>query len=216
MYISIFVFLLKMKDLSNYNFSQVRKSVVFIAVSLDGYIAGPDEDLSFLDSVQREGEDYGYADFMNTVDTIVMGRRTYDWIMRHVPVFPYSNLDAYVLTRSARPDQDRLWFCAEEPADLVRRLKSESGKDIYINGGAQIVHNLLKHDLVDEWILSIIPVLLGNGIPLFYPETAVRNLQLQSLKHFDSGLVQLHYIRVHGEYSSGNLRENSFPTPQMK
>ncbi|MEI7504924.1 MAG: dihydrofolate reductase, partial [Paludibacter sp.] len=68
-----------------------RKVILYIAMSLDGYIAKPNDDLSFLSMVQQEGEDYGYTDFVNTVDTVIMGRKTYDWVMTQVPEFPHND-----------------------------------------------------------------------------------------------------------------------------
>ncbi len=173
--------------------SHERKSVVYIAMSLDGFIAGLNEDLSFLDAVQLVGEDYGYADFMSSVDTVVMGRKTFDWILRQVPAFPHAELNSYIVTRTPRPDDGKIMFSTEDPCTLIKRLKSLPGKYIFIDGGADIINQLIQQDLIDEWIISIIPALLGDGIALFHSRKALRSLQLLSVRHFASGLVQLHY-----------------------
>ena len=173
----------------------MRKSILYIAISLDGYIAGPDEDLSFLDIVQREDEDYGYGDFIQTVDTVVMGRKTYDWIMAHVPEFVHADKTTFIISRTERQSTENTRFHTGDLSDLVRRLKTESGKNIFIEGGAEVVKTLLLDDLIDEYVISIIPVLVGGGTKLFEDGRPQQTLKLISTKQFDSGLVQLHYQR---------------------
>ena len=173
----------------------MRKSILYIAISLDGYIAGPDEDLSFLDVVQQENEDYGYGDFIQTVDTVVMGRKTYDWIMAHVPEFVHADKTTFIISRTERQSTENTRFHTGDLSDLVRRLKTESGKNIFIEGGAEVVKTLLLDDLIDEYVISIIPVLVGGGTKLFEDGRPQQTLKLISTKQFDSGLVQLHYQR---------------------
>src|SRR5690606_33746568 len=147
----------------------MRKISLFIAVSLDGYIAKPDDDLSFLKLVEKEGEDYGYAKFTETIDTLIIGRRTYDYVLKEIGSSHYDNgqRDVYVITRTQRPNVGRTTFYTGSLTDLVTRLKSESGKNIYCDGGAEVINELLKNDLVDEFIISVVPVLLGEGTRLF-------------------------------------------------
>ena len=173
----------------------MRKSILYIAISLDGYIAGPDEDLSFLDIVQREDGDYGYGDFIQTVDTVIMGRKTYDWIMAHVPEFVHADKTTFIISRTERQSTENTRFHTGDLSDLVRRLKTESGKNIFIEGGAEVVKTLLLDDLIDEYVISIIPVLVGGGTKLFEDGRPQQTLKLISTKQFDSGLVQLHYQR---------------------
>lgn len=173
--------------------STPRKVILYIAASLDGYIAKPHDDLSFLAIVQQEGEDYGYHEFINTVDTVILGRRTYDWVMTQVPEFPHADKDTYVMTRTARPAIGKTQFYTGSPEALLAKLKSEAGKHIFIDGGAEVVNELLKAKLIDEFIISIIPVLLGEGIRLFHDGRPEQSLSLVSARHFEKGLVQLHY-----------------------
>lgn len=174
-----------------------RKIILYIATSLDGYIAKPNDDLSFLSIVEQEGEDYGYADFIKTVDTIILGRKTYDWIMAHVPEYSHPDRKTFVITRTARPDIGNTRFYTGNLRDLVLQLKSENGKNIFIDGGAEIVHELLKENLIDEFIISIIPILVGSGTRLFNDGRPEQKLKLISTKKFDKGLAQLHYITKH-------------------
>ncbi|MCH7408172.1 dihydrofolate reductase family protein [Belliella sp. DSM 111904] len=175
----------------------MRKISLFIAMSLDGYIAKPNDDLSFLKIVEKEGEDYGYAAFTDTVDTLIIGRKTYDYVVREIGSSYYDNgqRDVYVITRTERPPVGRTTFYSGNMIDLVKRLNSENGKNIYCDGGAEVINELLKHDLIDELIISVIPVLLGNGTRLFKDNRPEQDLEFIESKSFDTGLTQLHYKR---------------------
>lgn len=175
----------------------MRKLSFFIATSLDGYIAKPNDDLNFLKLVEKEGEDYGYAKFIENIDTIILGRKTYDYVLKEIGPSYYDNeqRDVYVITRTERPSVGRTTFYTGELTDLVQRLKSESGKDIYCDGGAEVITELLQNDLIDEFIISIIPILLGDGIRLFKDHRPEQELELISSKSFETGLTQLYYKR---------------------
>lgn len=173
----------------------MRKISLFIAMSLDGYIAKPNDDLSFLNLVQREGEDYGYAKFTGSIDTLIIGRKTYDYVLKYVGASHYDNgqRDVYVITRNQRPKIGRTTFFTGSLPELVKRLKSEDGKNIYCDGGAEVINELLRHDLIDEFIISVIPVLLGEGTRLFKDGRPEQQLEFAQVETFDTGLTQLHY-----------------------
>ncbi len=173
-----------------------RKVILYIAASLDGYIAKPNDDLSFLSIVQKDDEDYGYSVFINSVDTVILGRKTYDWVMKQVPVFPHADKNTFIITRNAKPSIGKVNFYSGSLKEIISKLKSESGKNIFIDGGAEIVHELLKENLIDEFIISIIPVLVGSGIKLFKDGRSEQTLELVSVKKFEKGLAQLHYKRA--------------------
>ncbi|MCD8471869.1 MAG: dihydrofolate reductase family protein [Parabacteroides chartae] len=175
----------------------MRKISLFIAISLDGYIAKPNNDLSFLKIVEKEGEDYGYAKFTSAIDTLIVGRKTYDYVLKEIGSSHYDNgeRDIYVITRTPKPNKGRVTFYTGDIAELVKKLKSENGKYIYCDGGAEVINELLKLDLIDEYIISIIPILLGNGTRLFKDGRPEQLLELISSKSFDTGLMQLHYKR---------------------
>lgn len=173
-----------------------RKVILYIASSLDGYIAKPNDDLSFLSIVQQDGEDYGYADFVKSVDTVILGRKTYDWVMTQVPEFPHADKNSFIITRTSRPSVGKTSFYTDNLKDLILRLKSEQGKNIFIDGGAEIVNELLKENLIDEFVISIIPILLGDGVKLFKDGRPEQKLTLISTKQFETGLTQLHYKRI--------------------
>ena len=136
----------------------MRKIPFFIAISLDGYIAKPNNDLSFLKIVEKEGEDYGYAKFTSAIDTLIVGRKTYDYVLKEIGSSHYDNgeRDIYVITRTPKPNKGRVTFYTGDIAELVKKLKSENGKDIYCDGGAEVINELLKLDLIDEYIISLV------------------------------------------------------------
>jgi dihydrofolate reductase len=172
-----------------------RKLILYIAMSLDGYIAKPNDDLSFLSIVEKDGEDYGYAEFVSTIDTVIMGRKTYDWVTKQVD-FPHADKNAFILTRTARPRIGKTVFYTGALSDLIKKLKVEDGRNIFCDGGAEVVNELLKDDLIDEFMISVIPVLVGNGIKLFKDGRPEQKLKLISVKSFDTGLTQLYFKRV--------------------
>ena len=175
----------------------MRKLSLFIATSLDGYIAKPNDDLSFLKLVEKEGEDYGYSEFTANIDTIILGRKTYDYVLKEIGPSHYDNgqRDVYVITRTERPSIGRITFYTGNLTDLVQQLKSENGKGIYCDGGAEIINELLNHDLIDKFIISVIPILLGNGTRLFKDNRTEQELEFVRIKSFETGLTQLHYKR---------------------
>jgi dihydrofolate reductase len=175
----------------------MRKLFIYIATSLDGYIAKPNDDLSFLNLVEKEGEDYGYAEFTATIDTILLGRKTYDWVLREVGPSHYDNgdRDVFVITRQKRPTVGRTQFYDGDVVEFVQQLKALSGKNIYCDGGAELINKLLEEDLIDEFIISVIPILVGDGMRLFKDGRPEQQLELVSTKAFDTGLTQLHYRR---------------------
>jgi len=175
----------------------MRKLSLFIATSLDGYIAKPNDDLSFLKLVEKDGEDYGYSKFTSTVNTIIIGRKTYDYVIKEIGSSHYDNgeRDVYVITKKDRPSVGRITFYTGQLSELVHKLKSEEGKTIYCDGGAEIINELMKNDLIDELIISVIPIFVGNGIRLFKDGRPEQRLEFLTAKTFDTGLVQLHYKR---------------------
>jgi dihydrofolate reductase len=174
-----------------------RKVVLYISMSLDGFIATKDDDLSWLEIVQKEGLDYGYEDMMNRVDTYIIGRKTYEVIKELTggSLPQAKTLDCYVLTRQKLENEERVTFYNGDIKRLITKLKSQEGKDIYCDGGGQAVKMLMEHNLVDEFIISVIPIILGDGKRLFIGGTPMDKLQLVDSQKFKTGLVQLHYKR---------------------
>jgi dihydrofolate reductase len=172
-----------------------RKVILYISMSLDGYIATKDSSLEFLSMVEQEGEDYGYNDFVKSVDIVIIGRKTYEKVIAMGYEYPHTDKDVYILTRTAKPSIGNFKFYTDDLSRLVNALKSQPGKNIYCDGGAEIANELIKNNLVDEFIISVIPILLGDGIKLFKDGRPEQRLELISSKQYDKGLTQLHYKR---------------------
>ena len=164
---------------------------VFIATSLDGYIARPDGSLDWLSAVQVDGEDYGYARFAETVDVIVLGRNTYDVVLGFA-AWPYAGKRAIVMTNHPPDSRHGEEFYAGAPADLVRRLAAEGARRVYIDGGV-VIQQFRSAGLIDDLTISIIPVVLGEGIPLFAAGASEGRLTLVDVQSWPSGLVQMRY-----------------------
>lgn len=170
-----------------------RKIISYIASSLDGFIAGPENNLDFLSAVETSGEDYGYAEFLKEIDTVVVGRKTYEKVKSMG--FPYHEdlSKVYIFSKTSNTDiGNKIWY-SKSPGELVDELRKIEGKNIYCDGGSEIINELINKSLLDEIIISIVPVLLGSGTPLFKNENKFVKLDLIKATHFKSGLVQLHY-----------------------
>ena len=172
-----------------------RKVVLFIAVSIDGYIARKNGDIDWLSIVEDPNEDYGYKEFIMSDDTVIMGRKTYDKVRSVAIDFPHQDKKCYVISRSQRPADQYVEFYRGDVRELIAMIRQKDGLNIFLDGGAQLVHEFMMKDLIDEYIISTIPVLLGSGIPLFGGDTPEIKLRLGQCKTFSSGLVQLFYSR---------------------
>lgn len=179
------------------DFKSERKVLLYIAMSLDGRIARPDGDIGFLATMEQPGEDYGYADFVSSVDTVIWGRKTYDKVLTFGSPIPHSDKQVIVVTRHPRASTGNITFYAGELKELILNLKATKGKHIYIDGGSELVNALLKEELIDELYVSVIPVLLGEGIPLFRDGFPEMRLKLLTAVPYKKGLVQLRYEILH-------------------
>jgi dihydrofolate reductase len=168
-----------------------RKVVLFIACSLDGYIAGRDDDISWL----FDDDDYGYREFLGSVDTVVMGRRTYDILLRMGP-FPYTDKECYVFSRTLMGGDEHVEFVDQPVTEFIEMLREKDGKDIWLEGGSELIFDFMKAGLVDEFVISVHPRILGDGIPLFKPGTPTTVLGQVRSESFPSGLVQIRYERT--------------------
>jgi len=174
-----------------------RKVVLYISMSLDGFIATKNDDISWLSIVEKKGEDYGYEDFNKTIDTYIVGNTTYEKILELTGgIFPQAtDKTCYVITRKEKTNENGVLFYNGAMDTLINDLKKEVGKNIYCDGGSEIVKLLMDKNLIDEYRISIIPIILGDGKRLFKGGTPYQNLKLQQLKSYETGLVHLHYIK---------------------
>jgi dihydrofolate reductase len=167
----------------------MRKVKLFIATSLDGFIAAKNGGIDWLFTDQ----DYGYTDFYASIDTTLTGYNTYKDILGFGE-FPYPGKTNYVFSRHhQQADKNPVTFISSDIAAFVRQLKQAPGQDIWLVGGGQINEVLLQAGLIDELIVSIHPTILGEGRPLFAGRTQRQDLHLSGSKTFETGLVQLIY-----------------------
>ena len=178
-------------------------SSVFIATSLDGFIAREDGSIDWLDRANRavpSGEDCGYKAFFDSTDTLDLGRNTFELVLGF-PDYPYGDKRLVVLSSKGVDIPAALAktvsWSSEAPADLVRRLESEGAKHLYVDGGITI-QRFLAAGLIDEMTVTLIPVLLGRGKPLFGPLPGDVILTLVGSEAFDFGFVQLRYTVSRG------------------
>ena len=175
-----------------------RKVILYISMSLDGFISTNDDDLSWLSIAQKEGLDYGYSAMQDRSDTYIVGRTTYDVVLSLTGgVFEQANLyDCYVITRQERESENGVTFYNGNIESLINDLKSKDGKDIYCDGGGQIVKLLMEKNLIDEYIISVMPVILGDGKRLFLGGTQKIGVELVKSEQFETGVVQLTYKKT--------------------
>jgi dihydrofolate reductase len=171
-----------------------RKVIVHIATSADGYIARSDGDLEWLTSRPAPKGFYGMDAFMKSIDTKILGRKTYEVSLRMGAKFD-SGSRAIVFSRHSSPADapPGVEFVNEAIGAFVRRLREQPGKDIWLMGGGEIIASFLDEQAIDELVISVAPVFIGEGIPLIARSHRHVPLNLLSVERFDDGLVQLHY-----------------------
>ncbi len=170
----------------------MRKIIIYIATSLDGYIARKDGAIDWLPT--EADEDYGYETFMKNIDTVLMGNKTYRQVRGFDIKYPYKEFQNFVFTRNQELSKDEFVnFIHEEPSSFMQALKKEPGRNIWLIGGGEIINNATIKKAADELILFIMPVVLGEGLPLFLKSPDDRKLELIDSKTYKSGVVELRY-----------------------
>ena len=170
---------------------------VFIATSLDGFIARPDGDVSWLEEYEPmgEGEDGGYGELFNSVDSLVMGRGSFEKVLEFD--WPYGDKPITVmsssLTKVPEKLKDNVKINNAAPLELLEKLETEGCQHIYLDGG-QVVQSFLREGLVDDMTLTTIPVLLGRGIPLFGHLESDIKLKLLESSSWENGFTQSTYM----------------------
>ena len=172
----------------------MRRLILNSAVSLDGYIAKADGSVDWLHDPDYEipDEDYGLGAFYKSIDTTLMGNNTYQGILQFDVPFPYPETTNYVFTRSRdHRDTEYVNFISEDVVKFVKKLKAGKGEDIWLIGGGQVNTLLLENNLIDLIILTIVPRILGKGIPLFPDIKEDIKFDLCATREYGSGLLQL-------------------------
>ncbi|MAU12239.1 MAG: deaminase [Anaerolineaceae bacterium] len=176
------------------------KISVFIATSVDGYISRPDGDIQWLHDVEQvpEGDDAGYGEFTSTIDVLVMGSGSFEKILEF-PEWPYP-MPVVVLSKSLKEVpahlQEKVRIESASPQELVTKLAAEGYKHVYLDGG-KVIQSFIRAGLVDDMIVTQIPVLIGAGRPLFGELEKDVNLRHEWTKTWDNGFVQSKYLLVY-------------------
>ena len=171
------------------------KVILYIAMSLDGFIARSNGAIDWLSPFENKNEDYGYAEFYKNIGAVIMGNNTYKQTLSF-PEFPFKGKNCFVFTRNPiKAKDEHVAFVNTEVKGFIKHLRVKGKKNIWLVGGAAMVAEFLKCDAIDEFIISVIPVLLGEGIPLFRGNHDEKAVSLIGVKSFKSGVVQLHYKR---------------------
>ena len=162
------------------------KIILYIATSLDGFIARKNGSVDWLSEFSNPGEDYGYKEFLDSVGVVVLGNTTYKEFKA-----PYEGKKCFVFSRTDKGKRENITYDNTGVKEFVETLSDD--ENIWLVGGADITKEFLKNNLVDEFIVTMIPSMLGEGIPLFGKDYGEHNLKLLDIKSFDTGVVQLHY-----------------------
>lgn len=170
-----------------------RKIIVSIATSADGYIARLDGSVEWLDRPMPRGN-YGMDKFFRSIDTILWGRKTYEMALGKAGAGGFGpKVKNYVFSHQPQPPAKDWEFVKDDIQTFCQRLRAEPGKDVWIMGGGGLIGSLLDAGEIDEFILSVIPVLIGEGIPLIQPRHRLAPLNLLSCRQYPDGVVGLHY-----------------------
>lgn len=172
----------------------MKKIILYIAASLDGRIAEPDGGIEWLSGFPiTEEMNYGYTEFMASIDTIVMGGRSWQELSNMDAMGAYANKVIYVVSHHNWGEKENLTFVTENVIERITALRNEPGKDIWLFGGGELVSMLLAADLVDEMQIAYIPVILGQGIPLFPKQPKESKWELTGSVTYDSGVLAVKY-----------------------
>ena len=174
----------------------MRKIILYIAMSLDGKIAKPNGDVSWLEEIPvPDNEDYGYGALIERIDTTLMGNKTFKQIQQFEGEFPYKGLKNFIFTQnSEQMNSDDVEYVSGDVVTFIKELKTQPGKDIWLIGGGQINALLLNHHLIDEIIAFMMPVVLGTGIPMFHSLAEQSFLKHTESISYPNGVVLLRYV----------------------
>lgn len=173
----------------------MNKTVLYIAISLDGFVAGPNDDISWL--FPYNDVDYEFNEFFSGIGAIIQGKRAYEIEQKNGWETP-TPVPTFVLSHNLperNPQRGSFIFTNDDISEVLKQAKQLTGKNVWIEGGANVAQQFLERDLIDEIVLSIVPVILGDGIRLFGETHKTIEFALREVRQFDKGLVQLTYTR---------------------
>ena len=167
----------------------MRKIILYIATSLDGFIARKNGSVDWLTKYEQSGEDYGYNKFLDSIETVILGNTTYKEFKA-----PYGDKKCFVFSRTNTGRENNIVYVNNNVKEFIESLHDDG--NIWLVGGANLAKEFLTNNLIDEFIITIIPIVLGEGISLFEEGCGERKLKLQNITSYDSGVVQLCYQTI--------------------
>jgi dihydrofolate reductase len=174
----------------------VGRLILYIATSLDGFIADAAGGVGWLEAFNQPGEDYGYQDLLARVGALIVGGTTYRQVLTFGP-WPYAGRITHVVTRQplGNPPDPAIRAWSGDLSDLVAEIRTASDRDIWLVGGAQVIAPLHNDGLIDDYDIAVMPIVLGSGIPLFAGIAGPHRLRLVEALPYPTGVVRLRYGR---------------------
>lgn len=176
----------------------MKKFKLYIATSIDGYIAREDGSLDWLENLPNPDQtDYDYKKFYDTIDVVVMGRKTYEIILGFDVDWPYGDSTTYIITsrKAYQPETENTKVLNRLDSRMLSQIRSSAKKNIWVVGGGKLITSLLNTGVVEEMVLCVIPIILGSGIPLFPDKPKETNFSLIKSNSYKSGAV-LNYYKI--------------------
>ena len=177
----------------------MSKIILYIATSLDGYIARKDGSLDWLFALSNPNQiDHGYGELLSNIGSTIMGKNTYNDILSFGVDWPYSELNSYVVTtdKEFKTSTPNTYTVNTYLPDFIKDLQKKNTKDMWLIGGGQLIASFLEHNLLDRMILSLIPKTIGEGIPLFPEIKKETNWNVNKVERFETGVVNISYDRT--------------------
>lgn len=174
-----------------------RKIILYIATSLDGYIARNNGAVDWLSGNSADPNiDSGFDEFYSSIDTVIMGRTTYEQVINELSpdIWVYEGKKCYVATTGRYEFDNRAEYIPGDIIEFIQNIKKQQGKDIWLVGGGKLIDQFIKQNLIDKYVITIIPTILGDGIPLFLGQNPEIKLKLAETKTID-GMVELTYVK---------------------
>ncbi|MEA4851650.1 MAG: dihydrofolate reductase family protein [Paludibacter sp.] len=176
------------------NFAGMRELILYTTVSLDGYIAPVYDGFELINSIPNpEHENYGKQEFYDSIDSVIMGRKTYYELICMDVEMPFKGKNIYVVTQKLLELHKEVHYINENHMDEIQKLKELEGENIWLLGGGILTVSLLEHRLVDKMIINYLPLMIGNGIPLFPKYTGESNWKLTNSQSFKNGILKVEY-----------------------
>lgn len=172
----------------------MKKIILYMAVSLDGYIAERDGSLEWLAGFPNpERTDYGHNSFLSAIDTVIMGGRTYRELLNMDVVWPYREQQTYVVSHHEWSAKESVRFITEDVIETIAGLCKQEGKNIGVAGGGELTSMLLAANLIDEMQILHIPVILGKGVSLFPGQDRESEWELTGSRSYENGVLHVTY-----------------------